>query len=284
MKKELKDRIVNLFDIFNVCESLFTQRRKKEFINLFNITANIADTNEKDILNKITLLEKMIIKDLGNNKFFINYYKYELLKYKKLYMENTDLFDFKVDNSVFEYNKNTFFTNMNYLKSNIINKIKQYESYNHYFDKIKSYSPYIYDYEYLKELETINQTVYQSDINDDFNEYEIKLSLEENVNLKMKFDEPDDMISKIRKSLKKDEELNDRMSNCNSNNDFLLFLNNYKTNRNENNKIKARYLLSRFSYSFRIYIFHFFKKFTFNTRQSYINIFKIIYIIFFKSL
>ncbi len=37
MKKELKDRIVNLFDIFNVCESLFTQRRKKEFINLFNI-------------------------------------------------------------------------------------------------------------------------------------------------------------------------------------------------------------------------------------------------------
>ena len=129
---------------------------------------------------------------------------------------------------------------MNYLKSNIINKIKQYESYNHYFDKIKSYSPYIYDYEYLKELETINQTVYQSDINDDFNEYEIKLSLEENVNLKMKFDEPDDMISKIRKSLKKDEELNDRMSNCNSNNDFLLFLNNYKTNRNENNKIKAR--------------------------------------------
>ena len=129
---------------------------------------------------------------------------------------------------------------MNYLKSNIINKIKQYESYNHYFDKIKSYSPYIYDYEYLKELETINQTVYQSDINDDFNEYEIKLSLEENVNLKMKFDEPDDMISKIRKSLKKDEELNDRMSNCNSNNEFLLFLNNYKTNRNENNKIKAR--------------------------------------------
>lgn len=240
MKKELKDRIVNLFDIFNVCESLFTQRRKKEFINLFNITANIADTNEKDILNKITLLEKMIIKDLGNNKFFINYYKYELLKYKKLYMENTDLFDFKVDNSVFEYNKNTFFTNMNYLKSNIIYKIKQYESYNNYFDKIKSYSPYIYDYEYLKELETINQTVYQSDINDDFNEYEIKLPLEENVNLKMKFDEPDDMISKIRKSLKKDEELNDRMSNCNSNNDFLLFLNNYKTNRNENNKIKAR--------------------------------------------
>ena len=129
---------------------------------------------------------------------------------------------------------------MNYLKSNIIYKIKQYESYNHYFDKIKSYSPYIYDYEYLKELETINQTVYQSDINDDFNEYEIKLSLEENVNLKMKFDEPDDMISKIKKSLKKDEELNDRMSNCNSNNDFLLFLNNYKTNRNENNKIKAR--------------------------------------------
>ena len=240
MKKELKDRIVNLFEIFNVCESLFTQRRKKEFINLFNITANIADTNEKDILNKITLLEKMIIKDLGNNKFFINYYKYELLKYKKLYMENTDLFDFKVDNSVFEYNKNTFFTNMNYLKSNIIYKIKQYESYNNYFDKIKSYSPYIYDYEYLKELETINQTVYQSDINDDFNEYEIKLPLEENVNLKMKFDEPDDMISKIRKSLKKDEELNDRMSNCNSNNDFLLFLNNYKTNRNENNKIKAR--------------------------------------------
>lgn len=240
MKKELKDRIVNLFDIFNVCESLFTQRRKKEFINLFNITANIADTNEKVILNKITLLEKMIIKDLGNNKFFINYYKYELLKYKKLYMENTDLFDFKVDNSVFEYNKNTFFTNMNYLKSNIIYKIKQYESYNNYFDKIKSYSPYIYDYEYLKELETINQTVYQSDINDDFNEYEIKISLEENVNLKMKFDEPDDMISKIRKSLKKDEELNDRMSNCNSNNDFLLFLNNYKTNRNENNKIKAR--------------------------------------------
>lgn len=240
MKKELKDRIVNLFDIFNVCESLFTQRRKKEFINLFNITANIRDTNEKDILNKITLLEKMIIKDLGNNKFFINYYKYELLKYKKLYMENTDLFDFKVDNSVFEYNKNTFFTNMNYLKSNIIYKIKQYESYNNYFDKIKSYSPYIYDYEYLKELETINQTVYQSDINDDFNEYEIKLPLEENVNLKMKFDEPDDMISKIRKSLKKDEELNDRMSNCNSNNDFLLFLNNYKTNRNENNKIKAR--------------------------------------------
>ena len=240
MKKELKDRIVNLFDIFNVCESLFTQRRKKEFINLFNITANIADTNEKVILNKITLLEKMIIKDLGNNKFFINYYKYELLKYKKLYMENTDLFDFKVDNSVFEYNKNTFFTNMNYLKSNIIYKIKQYESYNNYFDKIKSYSPYIYDYEYLKELETINQTVYQSDINDDFNEYEIKLPLEENVNLKMKFDEPDDMISKIRKSLKKDEELNDRMSNCNSNNDFLLFLNNYKTNRNENNKIKAR--------------------------------------------
>ena len=240
MKKELKDRIVNLFDIFNVCESLFTQRRKKEFINLFNITANIADTNEKDILNKITLLEKMIIKDLGNNKFFINYYKYELLKYKKLYMENTDLFDFKVDNSVFEYNKNTFFTNMNYLKSNIIYKIKQYESYNNYFDKIKSYSPYIYDYEYLKELETINQTVYQSDINDDFNEYEIKLPLEENVNLKMKFDEPDDMISKIRKSLKKDEELNDRMSNCNSNNDFLLFLNNYKTSRNENNKIKAR--------------------------------------------
>ena len=98
MKKELKDRIVNLFDIFNVCESLFTQRRKKEFINLFNITANIADTNEKDILNKITLLEKMIIKDLGNNKFFINYYKYELLRYKKLYMENSDLFDFKVDN------------------------------------------------------------------------------------------------------------------------------------------------------------------------------------------
>ena len=240
MKKELKDRIVNLFDIFNVCESLFTQRRKKEFINLFNITANIADTNEKVILNKITLLEKMIIKDLGNNKFFINYYKYELLRYKKLYMENSDLFDFKVDNSVFEYNKNTFFTNMNYLKSNIIYKIKQYESYNNYFDKIKSYSPYIYDYEYLKELETINQTVYQSDINDDFNEYEIKLSLEENVNLKMKFDEPDDMISKIRKSLKKDEELNDRMSNCNSNNDFLLFLNNYKTNRNENNKIKAR--------------------------------------------
>lgn len=240
MKKELNDRIVNLFDIFNVCESLFTQRRKKEFINLFNITANIRDTNEKDVVNKITLLEKMIIKDLGNNKFFINYYKYELLKYKKLYMENTDLFDFKVDNSVFEYNKNTFFINMNYLKSNIINKIKQYESYNHYFDKIKSYSPYIYDYEYLKELETINQTVYQSDINDDFNEYEIKLSLEENVNLKMKFDEPDDMISKIRKSLKKDEELNDRMSNCNSNNDFLLFLNNYKTNRNENNKIKAR--------------------------------------------
>lgn len=240
MKKELKDRIVNLFDIFNVCESLFTQRRKKEFINLFNITANIADTNEKDILNKITLLEKMIIKDLGNNKFFINYYKYELLRYKKLYMENSDLFDFKVDNSVFEYNKNTFFTNMNYLKSNIIYKIKQYESYNNYFDKIKSYSPYIYDYEYLKELETINQTVYQSDINDDFNEYEIKLPLEENVNLKMKFDEPDDMISKIRKSLKKDEELNDRMSNCNSNNDFLLFLNNYKTNRNENNKIKAR--------------------------------------------
>ena len=240
MKKELKDRIVNLFDIFNVCESLFTQRRKKEFINLFNITANIADTNEKDILNKITLLEKMIIKDLGNNKFFINYYKYELLRYKKLYMENSDLFDFKVDNSVFEYNKNTFFTNMNYLKSNIIYKIKQYESYNNYFDKIKSYSPYIYDYEYLKELETINQTVYQSDINDDFNEYEIKLSLEENVNLKMKFDEPDDMISKIRKSLKKDEELNDRMSNCNSNNEFLLFLNNYKTNRNENNKIKAR--------------------------------------------
>ena len=239
MKKELKDRIVNLFDIFNVCESLFTHRRKKEFINLFNITANIADTNEKVILNKITLLEKMIIKDLGNNKFFINYYKYELLKYKKLYMENTDLFDFKVDNSVFEYNKNTFFTNMNYLKSNIIYKIKQYESYNNYFDKIKSYSPYIYDYEYLKELETINQTVYQSDINDDFNEYELKLSLEENVNLKMKFDEPDDMISKIRKSLKKDEELNDRMSNCNSNNDFLLFLNNYKTNRNENNKIKA---------------------------------------------
>ena len=41
MKKELKDRIVNLFDIFNVCESLFTQRRKKEFINLFNITVNI---------------------------------------------------------------------------------------------------------------------------------------------------------------------------------------------------------------------------------------------------
>ena len=240
MKKELKDRIVNLFDIFNVCESLFTQRRKKEFINLFNITANIADTNEKDILNKITLLEKMIIKDLGNNKFFINYYKYELLRYKKLYMENSDLFDFKVDNSVFEYNKNTFFTNMNYLKSNIIYKIKQYESYNNYFDKIKSYSPYIYDYEYLKELEKINQTVYQSDINDDFNEYEIKLPLEENVNLKMKFDEPDDMISKIRKSLKKDEELNDRMSNCNSNNDFLLFLNNYKTNRNENNKIKAR--------------------------------------------
>ena len=155
-------------------------------------------------------------------------------------MENSDLFDFKVDNSVFEYNKNTFFTNMNYLKSNIIYKIKQYESYNNYFDKIKSYSPYIYDYEYLKELETINQTVYQSDINDDFNEYEIKLPLEENVNLKMKFDEPDDMISKIRKSLKKDEELNDRMSNCNSNNDFLLFLNNYKTNRNENNKIKAR--------------------------------------------
>ena len=37
MKKELKDRIVNLFDIFNVCESLFTQRRKKEFINLNNI-------------------------------------------------------------------------------------------------------------------------------------------------------------------------------------------------------------------------------------------------------
>ena len=103
-------------------------------------------------------------------------------------MENTDLFDFKVDNSVFEYNKNTFFTNMNYLKSNIINKIKQYESYNHYFDKIKSYSPYIYDYEYLKELETINQTVYQSDINDDFNEYEIKLSLEENGNFKIKFD------------------------------------------------------------------------------------------------
>lgn len=207
MKKELKDRIVNLFDIFNVCESLFTQRRKKEFINLFNITANIADTNEKDILNKITLLEKMIIKDLGNNKFFINYYKYELLKYKKLYMENTDLFDFKVDNSVFEYNKNTFFTNMNYLKSNIIYKIKQYESYNHYFDKIKSYSPYIYDYEYLKELETINQTVYQSDINDEFNEYEIKLSLEDNGNFKMKFDEPDDLISKIRKSLKikKDE-------------------------------------------------------------------------------
>ena len=202
MKKELKDRIVNLFDIFNVCESLFTQRRKKEFINLFNITANIADTNEKDILNKIILLEKMIIKDLGNNKFFINYYKYELLRYKKLYMENTDLFDFKVDNSVFEYNKNIFFTNMNYLKSNIINKIKQYESYNHYFDKIKSYSPYIYDYEYLKELETINQTVYQSDINDDFNEYEIKLSLEDNGNFKMKFDEPDDMISKIRKSLK----------------------------------------------------------------------------------
>ena len=206
--------------------------------NIYDI--KILDIGSQDILNKITLLEKMIIKDLGNNKFFINYYKYELLKYKKLYMENTDLFDFKVDNSVFEYNKNTFFTNMNYLKSNIIYKIKQYESYNNYFDKIKSYSPYIYDYEYLKELETINQTVYQSDINDDFNEYEIKLSLEENVNLKMKFDEPDDMISKIRKSLKKDEELNDRMSNCNSNNDFLLFLNNYKTNRNENNKIKAR--------------------------------------------
>ena len=106
------------------------------------------------------------------------------------------------------------------------------------YEKIKDIK--LKDNGYLKELETINQTVYQSDINDDFNEYEIKLPLEENVNLKMKFDEPDDMISKIRKSLKKDEELNDRMSNCNSNNDFLLFLNNYKTNRNENNKIKAR--------------------------------------------
>lgn len=209
MKKELKDRTLNLFDIFNVCESLFTPRRKKEFINLLNITANIIDTNEEDALNKITLLEKMIIKDLGNNKFFINYYKYELLKYKKLYMDNTDLFDFIVDNSVFEYNKNTFFYNMNYLKSNIIYKIKKYESYNHYFDKIKSYSPYIYDYEYLKELET----VYQSDINDNLNEYKIK----DSGNLKMEFDEPDDVISKIKK-------LNDGILNYNN---LLLFLNNY---------------------------------------------------------
>ena len=90
------------------------------------------------------------------------------------------------------------------------------------------------------EKRNIKVNIIDISINDDFNEYEIKLSLEENVNLKMKFDEPDDMISKIRKSLKKDEELNDRMSNCNSNNEFLLFLNNYKTNRNENNKIKAR--------------------------------------------
>lgn len=217
MKKELNDRIMNLFDIFNVCKSLFTPKRKKEFINLLNITANIIDTNEEDALNKITLLEKMIIKDLGNNKFFINYYKYELLKYKKLYMENTDLFDFIVDNSVFEYNKNTFIHNMNYLKSNIICKIKKYESYNHYFDKIKSYSPYIYDYEYLKELET----VYQSDINDNLNEYKIK----ENGNLKMEFDEPDDVISKIK-------ELNDGIFN--NNNNLLLFLNNY------NNKLKHK--------------------------------------------
>lgn len=209
MKKELKDRILTLFDIFNVCESLFTPRRKKEFINLLNTTANIIDTNEEDALNKITLLEKMIIKDLGKNKFFINYYKYELLKYKKLYMENTDLFDFIVDNSVFEYNKNTFFYNMNYLKSNIICKIKKYESYNHYFDKIKSYSPYIYDYEYLKELET----VYQSDLNDNLNEYKIK----DSGNLKMEFDEPDDVISKIKK-------LNDGILNYNN---LLLFLNNY---------------------------------------------------------
>ena len=241
MTKKLEKRIKDLLDIYNNNYIIMTDKEMNTFCRLFMITNHISENDEESVLNNIVLLENMMKKILEKNKDYTNSIKKEILYIGEKYKKDKYLFEGQNFDDKFNLNSNLLNENLVYLNYYVLDVIEKEELRLEVLKKLDKMKPYLSEKKYKNEVKILNEMIDSEKYDDEsYSQYLKKLKTCELT--KILNDNSIQRVNNIKENLKrkgniKNEEIYDRMLNCEiKGKELVLFLNKYNNNLVNNKK------------------------------------------------
>lgn len=241
MTKKLEKRIKDLLDIYNNNYVIMTDKEMNAFSRLFMITNHISENDEGSKLNNIIILEDMMKKILEKNIDYTNSIKEEILYIKEKYKKYKYLFEGKNFDDKFNLNSNVLNENLVYLNFYVLDVIEKEELRIEVLKKLDKMKPYLSERKYKKEVRILNEMIDSEKYNDEsYSKYLKDLKTCELT--KILNDNYVQRANNIKENIKrkgniKNEEIYDRMLNCEvKGKELVLFLNKYNNNLINNKK------------------------------------------------
>ena len=233
MTKELEKRIKDLLDIYNNNYIIMTDKEMNTFCRLFMITNHISENDEESVLNNIVLLEK--------NIDYTNSIKKEILYIEEKYKKYKYLFEGQNFDDKFNLNSNVLNENLVYLNYYVLDVIEKEELRIEVLKKLDKMKPYLSEKKYKNEVKILNEMIDSEKY--DYESYSQYLKNLKTCELtKILNDNSIQRANNIKENIKrkgniKNEEIYDRMLNCEiKGKELVLFLNKYNNNLVNNNK------------------------------------------------
>lgn len=241
MTKKLEKRIKDLLDIYNNNYVIMTDKEMNAFSRLFMITNHISENDEGSKLNNIIILEDMMKKVLEKNIDYTNGIKEEILYIKEKYKKYKYLFEGQNFDDKFNLNSNVLNENLVYLNFYVLDVIEKEELRLEVLKKLDKMKPYLSERKYKKEVRILNEMIDSEKYNDEsYSKYLNNLKTCELT--KILNDNYVQRANNIKENIKrkgniKNEEIYDRMLNCEvKGKELVLFLNKYNNNLINNKK------------------------------------------------
>ena len=241
MTKKLEKRIKDLLDIYNNNYVIMTDKEMNAFSRLFMITNHISENDEGSKLNNIIILEDMMKKILEKNIDYTNGIKEEILYIKEKYKKYKYLFEGQNFDDKFNLNSKVLNENLVYLNFYVLDVIEKEELRLEVLKKLDKMKPYLSERKYKKEVRILNEMIDNEKYNDEsYSKYLKDLKTCELT--KILNDNSLERANNIRENIKrkgniKNEEIYDRMLNCEiKGHELVLFLNKYNNNLVNNKK------------------------------------------------
>ena len=193
------------------------------------------------MLNNILLLENMMKKILEKNKDYTNSIKKEILYIGEKYKKYKYLFEEQNFDDKFNLNSNLLNENLVYLNYYVLDVIEKEELRLEVLKKLDKMKPYLSEKKYKNEVKILDEMIDNEKYNDEsYIQYLKKLKTCELT--KILNDNSIQRANNIKENIKrkgniKNEEIYDRMLNCEiKGKELVLFLNKYNNNLVNNKK------------------------------------------------
>ena len=241
MTKKLEKRIKDLLDIYNNNYIIINDKEINNFCRLLMIKNNITKNDEESVINNIILLENMMKKILEKNKDYTNSIKKEILYIGEKYKKYKYLFEGQNFDDKFNLNSNLLNENLVYLNYYVLDVIEKEELRLEVLKKLDKMKPYLSEKKYKNEVKILDEMIDNEKYNDEsYSQYLKKLKTCELT--KILNDNSIQRANNIKENIKrkgniKNEEIYDRMLNCEiKGKELVLFLNKYNNNLVNNKK------------------------------------------------